>query len=153
MLKIERTFVRVTATAGAVRPEPCAARRGGRHPDGARNGMGKTTTIRTVMGQIRTSGSGRLRRRRHHRRAPELVARRGIRLVPVRGAIFPPRPCAKTWSPPPPTARCGAALDAGRVIALFPRLGERQAMVRHPVGRRTTDASHRPGADDEPALF
>ena len=61
--------------------------------------------------------------------------------------------CARTWSPPPPTA-LGARqpVDARSArSSFFPRLGERQRNMRQPaLGRRAADAGDRPGADDQP---
>ncbi|MFT3810162.1 MAG: ATP-binding cassette domain-containing protein [Micropepsaceae bacterium] len=56
-----------------------------------RNGMGKTTTIRTVMGQLRATG-GKVGFAGDDITgcAPEQVARRGVGLVPEGRRILPP---------------------------------------------------------------
>ena len=55
-----------------------------------RNGMGKTTTIRTVMGLLRArAGEIRLRGERIDGKAPHRIARSGIGLVPEGRRIFP----------------------------------------------------------------
>jgi branched-chain amino acid transport system ATP-binding protein len=55
-----------------------------------RNGMGKTTTVRSIMGLTR-SRSGRIsfRGERIEREAPDRIARAGIALVPEGRQIFP----------------------------------------------------------------
>src|SRR5436190_170310 len=55
-----------------------------------RNGMGKTTTVRSIMGLTRTQqGSISFRGRRIEREAPDRIARQGIALVPEGRQIFP----------------------------------------------------------------
>jgi branched-chain amino acid transport system ATP-binding protein len=55
-----------------------------------RNGMGKTTTVRSIMGLTRAqSGSIRFRDRAIEREAPDRIARLGIALVPEGRQIFP----------------------------------------------------------------
>ena len=55
-----------------------------------RNGMGKTTTVRSIMGLTRAqSGSIRFRDRAIEREAPDRIARMGIALVPEGRQIFP----------------------------------------------------------------
>ena len=55
-----------------------------------RNGMGKTTTVRSIMGLTRArSGAISFRGRRIEREAPDRIARAGIALVPEGRQIFP----------------------------------------------------------------
>ena len=55
-----------------------------------RNGMGKTTTIRSIMGLTRArAGSITFRGRRIERESPDRIARLGIALVPEGRQIFP----------------------------------------------------------------
>jgi len=55
-----------------------------------RNGMGKTTTVRSIMGLTRTgAGTVTFRGRRIEREAPDRIARSGIALVPEGRQIFP----------------------------------------------------------------
>ena len=55
-----------------------------------RNGMGKTTTVRSIMGLTRAqSGSIRFRDQAIEREAPDRIARMGIALVPEGRQIFP----------------------------------------------------------------
>jgi branched-chain amino acid transport system ATP-binding protein len=92
-----------------------------------RNGMGKTTTVRTLMGLTRArAGSVRFRGRAIERERPERIARLGIALVPEGRQIFPNLSVREhlvafagnrsqrkdPWTPE-------------RVFQLFPRLRER----------------------------
>jgi len=55
-----------------------------------RNGMGKTTTVRSIMGLTRTrAGTVTFRGRRIEHEAPDRIARSGIALVPEGRQIFP----------------------------------------------------------------
>ena len=93
-----------------------------------RNGMGKTTAIRSIMGLTRArSGAIRFRGERIERAAPDRIARMGIALVPEGRQIFPnlsvrenlvAASANRTGRPNPWT------LD--RVFEFFPRLAERQ---------------------------
>jgi branched-chain amino acid transport system ATP-binding protein len=91
-----------------------------------RNGMGKTTTIRTIT-RLLPHASGSLRFRGHdlaglpaHR-----AARLGIGLVPEGRRCFAPLTVAENLTV---AARPGA-WDMARVFALFPRLEERREQV------------------------
>ena len=92
-----------------------------------RNGMGKTTTVRSIMGLTRAQhGSISFRGRRIEREAPDRIARHGIALVPEGRQIFPNLTVrehlvafaenragrADPWTP-------------AKVLELFPRLAER----------------------------
>ncbi|MGQ0544793.1 MAG: ABC transporter ATP-binding protein [Betaproteobacteria bacterium] len=55
-----------------------------------RNGMGKTTTVRSILGLTRARGGAiSFRGRRIEREAPDRIARAGIALVPEGRQIFP----------------------------------------------------------------
>jgi branched-chain amino acid transport system ATP-binding protein len=92
-----------------------------------RNGMGKTTTIRTIMGLLPArAGRVTLAGRDVTRAAPEIVARLGVGLVPEGRQIFPTLTVRENL--------VATAADRfgrkdpwtlARVVALFPRLGER----------------------------
>ena len=92
-----------------------------------RNGMGKTTTVRSIVGLSRIkAGTVALRGRRIEREAPDRIARAGIALVPEGRQIFPNlsvrehlvafagnrSACADPWTP-------------AKVFELFPSLAER----------------------------
>src|SRR5438067_10430210 len=98
-----------------------------------RNGMGKTTTVRSIMGLTRTQGgSVSFRGRRIEREAPDRIARLGIALVPEGRQIFPNLTVrehlvafaenragrADPWTP-------------ARVPGFFPRLAERPENMRN----------------------
>jgi branched-chain amino acid transport system ATP-binding protein len=90
-----------------------------------RNGVGKTTTVKTIMGLVRpTSGSIRLDNDAITGWAPHRVARAGVAYVPEGRLIFPDltvienikvaeRTPAKAW-------------PVARLLELFPALNERQ---------------------------
>jgi branched-chain amino acid transport system ATP-binding protein len=93
-----------------------------------RNGMGKTTTIRSIMGLTRArAGTIRFRGERIERLSPDRIARMGIALVPEGRQIFPNLSVRENlvafagnrsgrsdpWTPP-------------RVLEFFPKLKERQ---------------------------
>jgi branched-chain amino acid transport system ATP-binding protein len=93
-----------------------------------RNGMGKTTTVRSILGLSRCSqGSITFRGERIERLAPDRIARMGIALVPEGRQIFPNLSVREhlvafagnrsgrsdPWTPE-------------RVFDLFPRLAERK---------------------------
>ena len=92
-----------------------------------RNGMGKTTLIRTIMGHVRASrGSIAIRGADGLRMRPDRVARAGIAYVPEGRAIFPNlsvRENLLVAARPGTTGRDDWPL--ARILATFPRLGER----------------------------
>ena len=92
-----------------------------------RNGMGKTTTVRSIMGLTRVQqGAISFRGRRIEREPPDRIARAGIALVPEGRQIFSNLTVREhlvafaenragredPWTP-------------GKVLGLFPRLAER----------------------------
>jgi branched-chain amino acid transport system ATP-binding protein len=93
-----------------------------------RNGMGKTTTLRSIMGLTRARGGAiRFRGRRIEREAPDRIARQGIAIVPEGRQIFPNLSVRehleafaanRSGRPDPWTP--------SRVFDLFPRLKERE---------------------------
>src|SRR3981189_240632 len=92
-----------------------------------RNGMGKTTTVRSIMGLTPArSGAIRFRGERIERQRPDRIARRGIALVPEGRQIFPNLSVRENL-----VAFAGnrsATHDPwtlAKVLAFFPRLPER----------------------------
>ena len=70
-----------------------------------RNGMGKSTTVKAIMGLNRASrGEIRFDGRDIGALPAYQVAQCGIGLVPEGRHIFPICRCARTWSPPRTTA-------------------------------------------------
>jgi branched-chain amino acid transport system ATP-binding protein len=109
-----------------------------------RNGMGKTTLIRTVLGLHRASaGTIRIADRDVTRAAPDRIARLGIGYVPEGRGIFPNLSVRENLVmaarlPPKPTSMCVQAVETRlqvrvpkqrwtleRVLDTFPRLAER----------------------------
>jgi branched-chain amino acid transport system ATP-binding protein len=92
-----------------------------------RNGMGKTTTVRSIMGLTPArNGTIRFRGERIERRRPDRIARSGIALVPEGRQIFPNltvRENLVAFAGNRSGARDPWTLE--RVLAFFPRLAER----------------------------
>ncbi len=86
-----------------------------------RNGMGKTTTIRCLLGLLRGSGEVTFRGRDLFRMPPHAIARLGIGLVPEGRQVFPTLTVRENLVA---TARPGSWTVA-RIATLFPRLAER----------------------------
>ena len=93
-----------------------------------RNGMGKTTTVRSILGLTRPfKGSIAFRGEPIERQAPDRIARMGIALVPEGRQIFPNLSVREHLA-----AFCenrsgsGDAWTPERVFGLFPRLAERR---------------------------
>jgi branched-chain amino acid transport system ATP-binding protein len=102
-----------------------------------RNGMGKTTTVRTIMGLLRpTRGAIRFRGIPQHGRPCHEIARAGIGLVPEGRQVFPNLTVEENLIATAARGRGGRApwtLD--RVFALFPQLAERRRHLgRHLSG-------------------
>jgi branched-chain amino acid transport system ATP-binding protein len=96
-----------------------------------RNGMGKTTTVKTLMGLIATrGGAARFAGVAISGLAPERVARLGVGLVPEGRQVFATLTVRENL-----VATAGNRLgragpwDLARVYALFPRLGERAGQM------------------------
>jgi branched-chain amino acid transport system ATP-binding protein len=93
-----------------------------------RNGMGKTTTVRSIMGLSRSSrGSISFRGTRIESMAADRIARAGIALVPEGRQIFP-NLSVREHLVAFEDNRCGRAepWNLERVFALFPSLERRQ---------------------------
>jgi len=86
-----------------------------------RNGMGKTTTIRCLLGLLRGSGEVTFCGRDLSRMPPHAIARLGIGLVPEGRQVFPTLTVRENLVT---TARPGSWTVA-RIATLFPRLAER----------------------------
>ncbi len=93
-----------------------------------RNGMGKTTTVRSVLGLTPArSGQMRFLGERIDRLSPDRIARMGLAVVPEGRQIFPNLSVRENLVAF--AARRNASPDPWtleRVFALFPRLAERQ---------------------------
>jgi len=94
-----------------------------------RNGMGKTTAVRSIMGLTRARGGAiSFRGRRIEREAPDRIARSGIALVPEGRQIFPNLTVRENLAAFA-VNRSGSAAPwtVDKVFRLFPRLAERAA--------------------------
>ena len=125
-----------------------------------RNGMGKTTTIRTIMGElglragsitrfdITTSSSDRMP-------ASYDIARAGFGLVPEGRQIFPNLSVAENLKNILSASQRWREKRTGILrpcLTYSPRLGERLSHAGTNLsGRRATDASDWAGIDDKPA--
>jgi branched-chain amino acid transport system ATP-binding protein len=93
-----------------------------------RNGMGKTTLIRTLVGLVRPRGGSVLLDGEDVTRLPTFaIARRGIAYVPEGRGIFATLSVAENLglAERAGTAAAGAVWTSARVLSLFPRLAER----------------------------
>lgn len=94
-----------------------------------RNGMGKTTTVRSILGLTRArAGAIRFMGERIESRAPDRIARMGLAVVPEGRQIFPNLSVRENLLAF--AAHRNASADPWtleRVLAMFPRLAERSA--------------------------
>ena len=93
-----------------------------------RNGMGKTTLIRTLMGLVRARVAARVGRRRgRDARSPRsAIAQRGIAYVPEGRGIFGALSVRENLAIAERPGVDGThAWTVARVLELFPRLGQR----------------------------
>ncbi|MGH7074812.1 MAG: ABC transporter ATP-binding protein [Stellaceae bacterium] len=92
-----------------------------------RNGMGKTTTLRSIMGLKRAArGSVRFLAREMRGRAAFQIARAGIAIVPEGRQIFPNLTVAENLAVAfANRAGHAAPWTPRRIVELFPRLAER----------------------------
>jgi branched-chain amino acid transport system ATP-binding protein len=89
-----------------------------------RNGVGKTTTLKSIMGMIeRRSGSVRFDGRELIRLASDAIARAGIAICPEERGIFASLDVRENLLLPPQLRPGG--LDLARIFELFPNLRER----------------------------
>ncbi|UVC12369.1 ABC transporter ATP-binding protein (plasmid) [Rhizobium sp. TH2] len=89
-----------------------------------RNGMGKTTTINSILGLVRPrAGSITFAGRKVAGMQPHRIARLGLGLVPEGRRCFPNLTVTENLV----AAARGGAWTLDRVIKLFPRLGERRS--------------------------
>ena len=96
-----------------------------------RNGMGKTTTIRTIMGLLRAkSGHIVFKGEQTIGWPADRIARLGIGLVPEGRQIFPTLSVRENLVATAAQRRAGAeAWTLPRIFELFPRLDERQGQM------------------------
>jgi branched-chain amino acid transport system ATP-binding protein len=89
-----------------------------------RNGMGKTTTVKSLAGILRpTAGSIRFHGRELAGAPAHRIGRAGLGLVPEGRQVFPTLTVEENLSA---TARAGGAWTLARVLELFPAIAERR---------------------------
>ena len=90
-----------------------------------RNGVGKTTTLRSIMGlSPPRAGSIRLLGEEIRAERPDRVARRGVAYVPDDYRIFPDLTADENLEIARRLSRRKGHWDRARVVALFPRLAD-----------------------------
>ncbi|HWA37234.1 MAG TPA: ABC transporter ATP-binding protein [Burkholderiales bacterium] len=88
-----------------------------------RNGMGKTTTVRAILGLTRAlRGTISFRGRRIERDAPDRIARAGIAVVPEGRQIFPNLSVEEHLV----AFQRKGSWDAAKIFGMFPNLEERR---------------------------
>jgi len=93
-----------------------------------RNGAGRSTTIKTIMGEVRPAGTIRLKGARIDGLKPHEIARKGLGYVPENRDIFPTltvRENLLLGMKPAKHAKAKARWSMQDMFELFPRLRER----------------------------
>jgi branched-chain amino acid transport system ATP-binding protein len=90
-----------------------------------RNGAGRSTTIRTIMGHVRPVGAIRFRGARIDGLKPHEIARRGLGYVPEDREIFPGLTVRENLLLGMKKVRAQGRWSLDDVFALFPQLRER----------------------------
>jgi branched-chain amino acid transport system ATP-binding protein len=90
-----------------------------------RNGVGRSTTIKTIMGQVRPHGSIRFREREIAGLASHEIAHLGLGYVPEERAIFPGLTVRQNLILGQKGARESGRWTMQDMFELFPRLAER----------------------------
>jgi branched-chain amino acid transport system ATP-binding protein len=90
-----------------------------------RNGAGRTTTLRALLGLVdRREGSVRLRNREVSRLAPHRIARLGLGYCPEERGIFASLSAEENLMLPPKVGPQG--MSVGEIYEMFPNLRERR---------------------------
>lgn len=90
-----------------------------------RNGVGKTTTLRSIMGLVPPRrGSVRFAGRDIAGEPPDAIARLGMAYVPDDHRVFPTLTVDENLEIARRLSRRQGTFDRARVVALFPQLGE-----------------------------
>jgi branched-chain amino acid transport system ATP-binding protein len=93
-----------------------------------RNGMGKTTLLRTLMGLVPArSGRIELNGRDVTGARPSAIARAGLALVPEGRGVFPNLTVEENLTFASRVRRAGSDWSLEKVYSVFPRLAERRA--------------------------
>ena len=90
-----------------------------------RNGAGRSTTIKTIMGEVAPVGSIRFRGERIDGLPPHVIARKGLGYVPEDRAIFPDLTVRENLLLGMKSARAEGRWSLADIFELFPLLRER----------------------------
>ncbi|HEY2816271.1 MAG TPA: ABC transporter ATP-binding protein [Casimicrobiaceae bacterium] len=90
-----------------------------------RNGAGRSTTVKTIMGQVPPAGSIRFNGERIDGLPPHAIARKGLAYVPEDRAIFPTLSVRENLLLGMKATRTGGRWSIDDMFALFPLLRER----------------------------
>ena len=126
-------------------------------PDGSvvtllgRNGMGKTTTVRAIMGLVAPRRGLAFDGMSIDAATPEAIARRGIGLVPEGRLVFPTLTVRENLiaTAANRSLRADPWTAAADLRPFSAACRTRQPVCEHAVGRRTADAGGGPRADDQ----
>jgi branched-chain amino acid transport system ATP-binding protein len=91
-----------------------------------RNGVGRSTTVKAIMGQVRTQGAVRFRGESIAGLKPYEIARRGIGCVPEDRAVFPELTVRENLELGRKNGSGGQGFTFDDAFGLFPRLRERE---------------------------
>ena len=107
-----------------------------------RNGAGRSTTIKTIMGEVAPVGTIRFRGERIDGLAPHVIARKGLGYVPEDRAIFPDLTVRENLLLGMKSTKAKGRWSLDEIFSLFPLLSER---ANAPGGqtRNTSDRSMR----------
>jgi branched-chain amino acid transport system ATP-binding protein len=92
-----------------------------------RNGVGRSTTIKSIMGQVSHTGAVRFRGEDLSGLGTHVIARRGLGYVPENREIFPTLTVRQNLQLGMKTARQKGRWSLDDMYALFPRLRERDS--------------------------
>jgi branched-chain amino acid transport system ATP-binding protein len=90
-----------------------------------RNGVGRSTTIKTIMGDVDRSGSVRFKGRELIRMKPHQIARCGLGYVPESRDVFPQLSVRENLILGMKSTKQGGRWTMADMFELFPSLGER----------------------------
>jgi branched-chain amino acid transport system ATP-binding protein len=90
-----------------------------------RNGVGRSTTVKSIMGQVVAKGAVRFHGEELVGRRPHEIARRGLGYVPEDRAIFPDLTVRQNLALGRKSLRGTATFTEDNAYAMFPRLKER----------------------------
>jgi branched-chain amino acid transport system ATP-binding protein len=90
-----------------------------------RNGAGRSTTIKTIMGEVAPVGTIRFRGERIDGLAPHVIARKGLGYVPEDRAIFPDLTVRENLLLGMKSTKAKGRWSLDEIFSLFPLLSER----------------------------